>query len=170
MKNLFDGLFLYEIILLILGSLLFLVLLGGLISYIYRKETIKWQYLATFVLPVIMIAYPSIKKIEVDNGRLTIEKLNEAIEQGLVVTDAPVKKEMPKAEIKNQLEKTVAEIEERPAITEESKVEIGRAHFNLGHDKKAEKILDEVLEMNPKNKKAVNIKQKLKVKKLEVSR
>ena len=122
-----------------------------------------------------MIAYPSIKKIEVEDGRILIEKLNQQFEESTetVVSSDDAKssrKGVNQEEIKEQLAKQILEVEERPTTTEKSKIEIGKAYMNIGNEEKAEEIIEEVLIENPTNKKAVELKEKIAVKKLEVSK
>jgi len=61
MSNLFDGLYLYEIILMILGSILFLMV----IFLIYRNKKLDKNYLAGLALAIVMIAFPSIKSFSI---------------------------------------------------------------------------------------------------------
>jgi len=70
MKTLND-LYLYEIILLFLGIFLFLILSAGLIYYIIKKEEFK-KLLYFFPVAILMIAYPSIKEIQINNHRLEL--------------------------------------------------------------------------------------------------
>lgn len=66
MKDLFDGLLLYEITLLMLGVFLFLILSIGLLYYIIKKEQIA-KLLFFFFIPIVMIGYPSITQITRSN-------------------------------------------------------------------------------------------------------
>lgn len=70
MKTLND-LYLYEVILLFLGIFLFLILSAGLIYYIIKKEEFK-KLLYFFPVAILMIAYPSIKEIQINNHRLEL--------------------------------------------------------------------------------------------------
>ena len=76
MEGIFSGLLLYEVVLLILGVFLFLILSVGLLFYIIRKEQIK-KLLLFFVLPIIMIAYPSIKEISISKDKIQLTKYQE---------------------------------------------------------------------------------------------
>ena len=76
----FEGLFIYEIILLILGVVLFLLLLMVLIFFVIKKRPIK-SIIPLFLVSIIMIAYPSIQKITFENGMFEIEKLTQEAEQ-----------------------------------------------------------------------------------------
>jgi hypothetical protein len=67
MKELLDGLLLYEITLLMLGVFLFLILSIGLLYYIIKKEQIA-KLLFFFFIPIVMIGYPSITQITRSNN------------------------------------------------------------------------------------------------------
>jgi tetratricopeptide (TPR) repeat protein len=82
-----DGLKFYEFILLILGVVLFIVLLVILIIYVIQKRAIK-GLISFFILPLIMIVYPSIQKITFDNGVVTIEKATEKLKDNPNDTEA----------------------------------------------------------------------------------
>src|SRR5690554_2806483 len=76
MENIFSGLLLYEITLLVLGVILFLILSAGLLYYIIKKEQIK-KLLLFFLLPIVMIGYPSIKEISISKDRIALIKNQE---------------------------------------------------------------------------------------------
>src|SRR5690606_502998 len=78
MKDLFSGLLLYEITLLILGVFLFLILCIGLLYYIIKKEQIK-KLLLFFILPIVMIGYPSIKEISISKDKIAIVTYQERL-------------------------------------------------------------------------------------------
>src|SRR5260370_33218080 len=65
--TLFDGLYLYEIVLLVCGVMLFLVLLAAFLRKVFTNQDYK-GLLAFFVLPIAMIGYPSISSFEVKSG------------------------------------------------------------------------------------------------------
>jgi len=67
MKELLDGLLLYEITLLMLGVFLFLILSIGLLYYIIKKEQTA-KLLFFFFIPIVMIGYPSITQITRSNN------------------------------------------------------------------------------------------------------
>jgi len=73
-----DGLYFHELVLLVLGILLFIAILVLLIIFAIQKRPLKELVIFLFV-SVIMIGYPSIQKIVYDNGVITVEKLAKAV-------------------------------------------------------------------------------------------
>lgn len=80
MEKLFNNLYIYEIVLLFLGVFLFMVLCASLIYSIAKKHDIK-KLLYFFAIPIIMIAYPSIQEIKVENNKLAIIKYQERVRE-----------------------------------------------------------------------------------------
>lgn len=68
-----EGLHSYESVLLICGAVLFVALILALFVKLTRKESLLPVF-AGFLLSVTMIGFPSIQKIEYDNGKITILK------------------------------------------------------------------------------------------------
>jgi tetratricopeptide (TPR) repeat protein len=135
--KLFEGLLFYEIVLLGLGVLLFLVLLFLLIYSIIKKKDIKVLTLF-FVISIIMIGYPSIQKIKFDNGVVEIEKRTKELEQN--PADATAQQE---------LEKRLAEIEQRPISNPTTFVKLAEAKAAIGDTIKAFDYFDSALKVQP---------------------
>jgi hypothetical protein len=70
-KSLFEGLRGYEILMVVLGTLFFIVLLVRLM----RTRDNYGGLIAFFLLAIVMIGYPSIQKIKYDNGVVEIDKI-----------------------------------------------------------------------------------------------
>jgi hypothetical protein len=70
-KSLFEGLRGYEILMVVLGTLFFIVLLVRLL----RTRDNYGGLIAFFLLAIVMIGYPSIQKIKYDNGVVEIDKI-----------------------------------------------------------------------------------------------
>src|SRR5687767_7661917 len=68
-----DGLRLYEVVLLLLGSIMFLALVIMLIIYSAQRRRLKPLFMF-FAVPVLMIVWPSIQKIRIDGKGAEIEK------------------------------------------------------------------------------------------------
>ena len=69
----------YEIILLILGCLLFLVALTGIIVNIIRSEPLK-KYLPLIFISIVMIGFPGINKVTFLNDFISLEKYSRQYE------------------------------------------------------------------------------------------
>ncbi|WP_299551351.1 hypothetical protein [Seonamhaeicola sp.] len=145
MKALFENLFLYEIILLFLGVIFFLLLCAML----YRNYTSDKPFtglLKFFLLPIIMIAYPSIKSVQIGDWKLEMERAKVAVssnpEDNLAI---------------KQLTEITEKLQKR-AKTPEDILSIGQAKFLLGDSKEAIKFADEAITVslenadNPKDK------------------
>jgi len=135
--QLFEGLLFYEIVLLVLGALLFLVLLGLLIYSIINKRDIKVLALF-FAISIIMIGYPSIQKIKFNEGVVEIEKRTKALEQNPADTTA-----------QQELRKTLDDVEQRQISDSSTLVKIAEAQVAVGDSAKALKSVDLALKANP---------------------
>lgn len=72
--NLLDGIFLYELIMIILGAVLASAGIFVLIYGVLKKETNVPLLVTIFLVAIIMIGFPAIKTIEFQEGVLKIEK------------------------------------------------------------------------------------------------
>ncbi len=144
--NYLEGLLLHEIILMVLGILLFLVLLVGMAAYIFRKEPIR-KFLAFFPIPIVMIAYPSVEKVKFLNNLMELDK---KIEQ---VINNPADS-VAATELKNSLDK----IEAYPNKTPETLTTLSKGHVILGELRTAERYVDSALAADPSLPKAREVK------------
>ncbi len=145
MENLFDGLLLYEITLLILGVVLFLILSIGLLYYIIKKEQIA-KLLFFFFIPIVMIGYPSITQITISNDRIELSKL-----QNKVIED-------PEDSVAVQKMEQLTEKLEKRASTTDELVQIGTSNLLLGNNERAENLADEALTKDKTNEAARDVK------------
>ena len=65
--NFFDGLYSYEIVLLVPGVVLFFVFLGGFLTLMIKGESFS-KLLPFFTIPVVMIGYPGIQSVSFQDG------------------------------------------------------------------------------------------------------
>jgi hypothetical protein len=77
--NLFEGLYSYEIVLLVLGVMLFLTLLVALVRNVFKDKPYA-ALVPAFFIPIVMIGYPSVQSIKYQNGLIEIEKATEAVQ------------------------------------------------------------------------------------------
>jgi len=144
--NLFDGLLLYEITLLLLGVILFLILSAGLLYYIIKKEQIK-KLLLFFVIPIVMIGYPSIKEITISRDRIAFTKhLNDYIENP---SDSTAKRNV--ALYTEKLEKRASNAEDI--------MEVSKSNLLLGNPERAVTLADKALQKDNTNQEARDIKR-----------
>ena len=124
MKSIFDNLYLYEIVLLLLGAFLFAILCIGLVYYILKKEDIK-KLLYFFPIAIIMIAYPSIKEIQVGNNKIAMK---ENVERLL--------KDPDNVQAREELEDVTKKLEKRASSVKDLKA-LSEANLLLGNSDKA---------------------------------
>lgn len=156
--NLFDGLYLYEIVLLVLGVLFFLVLLFVLLYFIMTKQAIK-SLIFFFLIPIIMIGYPSIQKIQIGNIIIEIARLTHDVEQNPTDTKA-----------RAALIERLSEIEHRPISSPSSLIKIAEAHAVIGNKTKADTYIDSVLKVKPYSKEAIRLRKSLETPPVKVDR
>ena len=150
MTNLFDGLFLYEIILMLLGSILFLVV----IFLIVKQKDINKNHLMGIGFSIVMIAFPSIKSFSIQDGIINIEKNLEELKDN--PEDAATKK---------TLEQQVGSIGDRPVNNPERLTTLSEANLELGKTQKAETLAKEALDKSPENKQAAEVVSVIEVEK-----
>ncbi|MGB2698675.1 MAG: hypothetical protein WBD28_12575 [Candidatus Zixiibacteriota bacterium] len=144
--NLQEGLLPHEIVLLYLGILLFLVLLFVLVYYVIQSRKIK-ALPAFFMVPIIMIAWPSIQKVSIAGVTAEMQRRTEYVKQN--PTDL---------EAKAELAKSVEEIEKRHISSSDTQIILADAHAALGDTSKALSYVNRVLTEQPQDTAAVNRK------------
>ena len=77
---LFDGLNLFEIVMLVLGALFFVVL-AIVVATLALKNGAYGKLLPFFVIPIIMMAWPGIRSVEFNNDVVTIQTNVASLEQ-----------------------------------------------------------------------------------------
>ena len=147
--GLFYGLTGVEIILMLLGVILFLVLLFILVYQVIKKMSYKYL-LPFFLIPVLMIGFSSIKKISYDNGVIDIEKTTEE-----------VKKNPDNQEARKALSEKIGAIESRAASDPSALVTIAKANLVLGDTVKAHKTVNQAVKLQPGLIQAKELKFKL---------
>ena len=146
MKELLDGLLLYEITLLILGVILFLILSIGLLYYIIKKEQIA-KLLFFFFIPIVMIGYPSITQITISNDKIELSKLHNKV------------MENPDDSVAVQKMEQLTEKLEKRASTTKDLVQLSTSNLMLGNNEKAETLADKALTRENTNVEARDIKR-----------
>ena len=137
-----SGLKPYEIVLMILGIALFSVLLWEVI-----KKGFTMTYGAGFLLPLAFIGYPSIKSISFIGE---IETVKEEINN--------VQVDRNDAEAKATLEKKLDAVEDR-ASSPDDLATISNGYLAIDNQEKAVEKANEVLEKEPDNPKALEVKK-----------
>jgi hypothetical protein len=145
----FDGLYPYEIVLLVLGVLLFLVLILAFVVLLTRKQPYG-KLLIFFAIPIIMIGFPGVKSFEVSAGVVKIEKDTRALEEN------PTDKNL-----RVSLEKTVANLSARPIADPHASTTIARAQLAPGNGTAAEARLEKALKEASQLPSAIDLKRRI---------
>lgn len=145
----FDGLYLYEVMLLIGGAILFLVLVVAFLRQIFTNRKYA-ALLPFFLMPVAMMGFPAITKIQIDKGTVAIEKTTHDLQNN------PQDKEA-----RASLEVQIAKITERPVKDPQVLTTLARAQFALGHDSQAESSVSRALAAAPSLPAANELKTKI---------
>ncbi|MFT6320151.1 MAG: hypothetical protein ACJAT4_001073 [Granulosicoccus sp.] len=142
MGNLFDGLFLYEIILMLLGSVLF----GVVIFLMVKNKELNKNHLMGISLAIVMIAFPSIKSFSISDGIINIERDLEEL-----------KKNPNDKALEKNLEQDLGSIGDRPISNVERLTTLSEANLELGKKEKASTLAKEALAKAPKNLQAAEV-------------
>src|SRR6476620_2567784 len=132
-----DGLYPYEWILMVLGVVLFFVLIRALLYQIKHKQSIA-ALLGFFMVPIAMIGYPSVKKIQVDNGVWSLEKSTESLQADPA---DPGKRK--------QVQQQVEMLRSRPFSDAAALTTLSQAEFALGNEQSAKNNLNKALAKKP---------------------
>lgn len=147
--NLLDGLYLYEVVMLALGVVLFLVLLIAFAVQIIRGHAYG-KLLSFFVLPIIMVGYPSIESIEFSDGVIKIAKLTHALQEN--PTDDS---------LRTQLASHVEAVSGRVVTKSNTAIRLARAEFALGDSVAAEQRINTLLQKSPRQPAALKLKEQV---------
>ncbi|MFC2076852.1 hypothetical protein ACFLT7_07205 [candidate division KSB1 bacterium] len=144
-----DGLHGHEIVLLVLGVLLFLVLLFLLIFSVV-KQTLMRSLILYFVLPIVMIGYSGIKTVSVKNTLAEIEIVTRELEEN------------PDDENKrNELNSLLSSAENRPFTNQKTLLRIAEAQLVVGDSAKAQTNVNSVLGKQPNSKAALELRNRI---------
>ncbi len=153
--SLFKGLFSFEIILMVCGSLLFLLLLISL-GWCIVKSKPYFKLLPFFVMTVLMIGFPSIKKFSYDKGKISFEKATDSLSQH--PRDSALR-----AQVTSQLEK----IRTRAANDPKGLLAMANAHWALGNYDSSLQFVSKARALDPAEPQLAVITEKIKKDQLE---
>ncbi|GEM_PF-1206014 len=143
-----DGLKLYEVLMLALGSLMFLVMLTLLIIFAAQRRSLK-QLLYYFIIPVIMLGWSSLQKIKIDAKGIELDK-----------TLAEYEKKSSE-ENKEKVEALIEDLKNRdvndPAVVKK----IARAEFMIGKPQESLKTIETLPDKEKKDSSVNNLKSSI---------
>jgi tetratricopeptide (TPR) repeat protein len=142
-----QGLYLYEIILMIAGAVLFLALVFALVWYVIKGQSIT-SLLPFFLIPIVMIGWSTIKSVSYDNGKIDIEKTADSLVRNPADTTLQVK-----------LEKSVADFDTTRVGKDTLALNaISKAYYALGKYTDATRFNQKTLAINPGMSSAIALK------------
>lgn len=147
--RLFDGLYLFEVVMLFLGVFLFVVLVLALVYQLVHKRNLG-GLLAFFVLSIVMMGYPSIKSVQVQKDGVTIDK-----------TTRELQSDPANAQLRSDLEKQVSRVGDRPVSDPATLTRLAKAQFALGNERAAEQNVQKALERDPSARDARELQNKI---------
>jgi len=150
-KTVTEGLYPGETVLLILGIVLFVVLIFAFVYQLTRQRSLG-PLLGFFVVPIVMIGYPSIRSIEFKDGVVSIDKTTQQLLSN--PTDASVRESLQK-----QLEQTTR----RPIANPKDAAAVAKAQFALGDEQAAALNLQKALQKDPNLPEARQLQKKMEV-------
>jgi hypothetical protein len=145
----FNGLYSYEIALLVLGVALFFVTLGAFWALMIRGKPFS-KLVPLFIISVAMMGYPGIQSISFQNGVVTITKVTSQLQQDPTNTA-----------LRQTLQKAVDETASRPAADPNTMATIATAQFALGNKDAAEAQLSAASRTAPQLPAVVALQQKI---------
>ena len=145
----FDGLYSYEIVLLVLGALLFVVVLFAFVVLVMRGRPFA-KLLGFFVIPIVMIGFPSIKFIEFSKGVIKVEKDTHDLQHD------PTNKTL-----RDALANEVASLSPRPSTDPKVITTIARAQIALGRNEEARATVNKALQLAPQHPKVLELQERL---------
>lgn len=149
----FDGLYSYQIVLMVLGIILFFVFVGAFVALMIKgKPYVK--LLPFFLLPIVMIGYPGIESVSYQNGVVTITNATESLQQN--PTDNTLRQTLQTA-----VDKTAS----RPTTNPDTITAIAAAQFALGDHQAAEAKLKTALEKSPQLPAAIALEKRIELNK-----
>ena len=143
----FDGLYSYEIVLLALGTVMFLVLLFAFLYSLVKKQALG-RLFGFFLFPIVMIGFPVVSSIKLGNALLEITTKTRELEQR--PTDKSAREELANA---------VQSVTGRPISDPQALTTVARAQVALGNDDSALNNLDKALQKDPNLREAAQLKR-----------
>lgn len=140
----FDGLYSFEIVLLILGVLLFLV---ALVKFMKKPSGVL---VAFFLIAAAMIGYPSVQSIAYQKGVITINKQVHDLEA-----------DPSNQALRSSLQQNIVKVEGRPSTDAATNVTLATAHFALGNEAQAKATLEPILQKAPDLPEAKDLNNKM---------
>jgi len=145
----FDGLYMFEWVLMVLGVILFIVLVIGFLYQIMHKQSIG-ALLGFFVVPILMIGYPSVQSFKLVGVEVGLQQATDALHADPANPAA-----------RQALEQQVAQLRNRSFSDPVILTSLSKAEFALGNEQTAKDTLNKALQANPTLPAATALKAKI---------
>ena len=137
MDTIFEGMRGYEMIMMMLGLLQFFVSLVGLGFFRVKGRHLKYL-LASFLITILMIGFPGIKKFKFMNAQIDLRVTVTSLQVNPADADALAK-----------LEELLAVLEQTDNLRPETWVDLAAAHIAQGDTAEAQEHVATAQEINP---------------------
>jgi tetratricopeptide (TPR) repeat protein len=144
-----DGLYPFEVVLLVLGVVLFIAILIAFLRNVFRDKPYG-GLLVFFVIPIAMIGYSSIQSVQIGEGTVTI-----------ATKTAELVKSPDDQQLRVSLQTDVAKLSSRPISNAQTAATLAEAQFALGNDTEAQTNLQKAIKANPKLPAATQLQKKI---------
>ena len=144
-----DGLYPFEVVLLVLGVVLFIAILIAFLRNVFRDKPYG-GLLVFFLIPIAMIGYSSIQSIQIGEGTVTI-----------ATKTAELVKSPDDQQLRVSLRTDVAKLSSRPISNAQTVATLAEAQFALGNDTEAQTNLQKAIKANPKLPAATQLQKKI---------
>jgi tetratricopeptide (TPR) repeat protein len=147
--SLFSGLYLYEVVMLVGGALLFIVTLL-LLAILAAKGREIGKLFLFFAVSIVMIGFPAYSKIEISKDGVKLEKTSRQLL--LNPTDKS---------LRDSLSNEVAKLSVRRYSDPKMLTTIARAQIALGDNGAAEQNINKALQLAPQNTEVIDLRKRL---------
>jgi tetratricopeptide (TPR) repeat protein len=148
--KLLEGVLFYEFVLILLGVMVSMALLFAFLQSVKQNKT-NLKPIYAFIVPLIMIGYPSIQKIQFENGVINIEKAAKEVEKNPL--DTLLQKQLLQS--LNQL--SAPRLNESPAALSA----VANAQVALGHYEAAQVSIGQAVKLDSTSAPVMAEKQKI---------
>jgi hypothetical protein len=145
----FDGLYLFEWVLLVLGVILFVVLVIAFFYQLVHNRSVG-VLLAFFIIPIAMIGYSSLQSIQISDNTVSLEKKTDAVLSNPADSTA-----------RTELQQQVDKLRSRPYSDPATLTVLAKADFALGNDQAAKSNLEKALQKDPQLQTAKQLQIKI---------
>ena len=145
----FEGLYPYEKVLMVLGIILFAILAAMLVAYVFQKRGLTSLF-PFFLMPVVMIGFPAFQKISYEKGKLVLEKYTQEVTESGGDEKA-----------RAQLRASIKRIAPRVTSDPDANLMVARAYKALGQRERALERVDAVLKANPQLPQGLRLREEL---------